>query len=170
MPIVYLGLGSNVGDRASNLRKALDLLTSAVAVDRVSSVWETEPWGVRDQPWFLNVVCRGETDLEPHPLLDLIKKIERQLGRQRTVRYGPRTIDVDILLYGRRIIRDPDLEVPHPRLAERAFVLAPLAEVAPDVVHPVTGKRVDEMVAELESTDVVRKLTDVSLASGSGTS
>jgi 2-amino-4-hydroxy-6-hydroxymethyldihydropteridine diphosphokinase len=160
MPTVYLSLGSNIGDRVKNLGRALELLEDAVQIQRVSSVWETEPWGLSDQPWFLNIVCRGETDLSPHQLIGLIEKIERQLGRRRTIRYGPRTIDIDILLYNERIVRDPGLEIPHPRLAERAFVLFPLSEVAPDAIHPATGKSVDEMLAELDNAEVVRKLTD----------
>lgn len=163
MPTVFLSLGSNIDDRVKNLRSALDLLEDAVQIERVSSVWETEPWGLNDQPWFLNIVCRGETDFSPHELLGLIKKIERKLGRRRTVRYGPRTIDIDILLYNERIVRDPDLEIPHPRLAERAFVLYPLSEVAPEATHPVTGKSVDAMMAELDNAEVARKLTDVPL-------
>jgi 2-amino-4-hydroxy-6-hydroxymethyldihydropteridine diphosphokinase len=163
MAVVYLSLGSNLGDRVANLRRALHLLAGDVEIDGVSSVWETEPWGLKDQPWFLNIVCRGDTNLSPHQLLTLIKEIERQLGRQPTIRYGPRTIDIDILLYDRRVIRDPELQIPHPRLAARAFVLYPLREIAPAVIHPVTGKSATDMVAELENMEEVRKVPNVLL-------
>ncbi|MBS1251352.1 MAG: Bifunctional folate synthesis protein [Anaerolineales bacterium] len=157
MPTVYLGLGSNQGDRLENIKKALRMLESQVNVQSVSSVYETEPWGVKDQPWFLNIACSAEGDLAPHALLDFLKDIERRLGRQQAVRYGPRRIDIDILFYEDQIVRHPELQIPHPQLGERAFVLRPLAEIAPGLQHPETGKPVRAMLAELEDTEVARK-------------
>lgn len=159
MSTVYLGLGSNLGDRLPNIKKALRMLESQIDVQNVSSVYETEPWGLKDQPWFLNVVCSGETDLPPHDLLDFVKGIEQRIGRQQTVRYGPRPIDIDILFYNDRIIQHPELQIPHPRLAERSFVLAPLAEIAPALEHPETRKTAREMLAELEDPGVVRQVS-----------
>lgn len=157
MPTVYLSLGSNLDDRLANIKKALRMLESQVDVQSVSSVYETEPWGLNSQPWFLNVVCVGETELAPRALLDSVKGIEQRLGRRQTVRYGPRRIDIDILFYGDRIIHNPGLHIPHPRLSDRAFVLVPLAEIAPGLEHPATGKTVSAMLAELEEAEAVRK-------------
>jgi 2-amino-4-hydroxy-6-hydroxymethyldihydropteridine diphosphokinase len=145
--IVYLGLGSNVGERERNLRDALDLLAEPrLRVLRVSSFYETAPLEVRDQPWFLNAVAEVETDLFPKQLLARIQKIEQQLGRKRVRPKGPRTVDIDILLYGATVIDTEELQVPHPRLAERRFVLEPLAELAPELRHPVTRRTVTEML------------------------
>lgn len=157
MPTIYLGLGSNVGDRLSNIKKALRMLESQVDVQSVSSVYETEPWGLKDQPWFLNVVCAAETEMAPEELLGFLKDVEQRMGRQETVRYGPRRIDIDILLYNAHVIRRPELTIPHPRLAERAFVLVPLAEIAPSLEHPETGRTVKEMLAGLHDAEAVRK-------------
>ena len=142
---VYLGLGSNLNDREENLRRAVDLLGCAVEMERTSSIYETEPWGWVDQPWFLNCVCAGSTLLEPLELLRAVKEVERSVGREPTFPNGPRVVDVDILFYGRDVVRAPELEIPHTRLAERAFVLVPLEEIAADYVHPV----IDVTVAEL---------------------
>lgn len=157
MSIIYLSLGSNLGDRLATIKKALRMLESRVDVRSVSSVYETEPWGLKNQPLFLNLVCSGQTDLTPDALLDFVKGIEQQLGRQPAVRYGPRSIDIDILFYDRRTFRSSKLEIPHPRLADRAFVLYPLADIAPDLEHPVTGKTVCAMLAELEEQESVRR-------------
>ena len=144
----YLGLGSNVGDRELHLRRALDRLsTPGLRILRVSPIYETEPVDYANQRWFLNLVVEAETSLFPVQLLAHISRIERGLGRVRTVPKGPRTIDIDILLYGQRVVRSARLEIPHPRLAERRFVLAPLADLAPDLRHPVTGLAVREMLA-----------------------
>lgn len=156
MARVILGLGSNLGDRLSNLRRALVELSQVIEVETVSSLYETEPVGFCDQPWFFNAVCIGTTDSEPMTLLARIKEIERKLGRRPSVRYGPRSIDVDILFYDDRIIATSELQVPHPRLAERAFVLVPLTEVAPQLVHPVIGRTMSETLAGLERTERVR--------------
>ena len=147
MKLVYLSLGSNIGDREANLRAAIDRLPPAgLRVARVSPVYETEPVGYRDQRWFLNLVVEAETGLAPMQMLARIGKIERALGRVHTVAKGPRTIDIDILLYGDAVVRSATLEIPHPRMAERRFVLAPLADLEPGLRHPVTHRTVREML------------------------
>ena len=144
---IYLSLGSNLGDREANLRAAIERLAPLdVRVLRTSPVYETEPVDYTAQRWFLNLVVEAETGLFPMQLLARIGKIERALGRIRTVAKGPRTIDIDILLYGRAVVRSARLEIPHPRMAERRFVLAPLADLAPGLRHPVTHKTVREML------------------------
>jgi len=155
--VVYLGLGSNLGNRQDNLDRALDLLSQRLRVEKVSSVYETEPVGSINQPRFLNLACRAYTRLTPVKLLTLAKGIERKLGRTSKGSNAPRPIDIDILFYGERIVETPELVIPHPRLSERAFVLIPLAEVAPDVVHPVNGKTVKELLAEVRETQGVFK-------------
>lgn len=134
----YIGLGSNIGDREVNIRRALDLLGehSGIIVAGVSSLYETAPVGYVDQPDFINAVAILETDLSPHELLAVLLKVEEQMGRVRTIRWGPRVIDIDILLYGDVQVEENDLQVPHPRMMERRFVLEPLAEIAPDLVLP----------------------------------
>ncbi|HEY1343056.1 MAG TPA: 2-amino-4-hydroxy-6-hydroxymethyldihydropteridine diphosphokinase [Bryobacteraceae bacterium] len=147
MKTAYLSLGSNVGDREANLRAALERLEAPdLHVKRVSPLYETEPVEYTDQRWFLNLAAEVETDLFPMQLLARIGKIERALGRVRTVPKGPRTIDIDILLYGRAMVNSKTLEIPHPRIAERRFVLVPLADLAPDLRHPVTHKSVRQML------------------------
>lgn len=150
--IAYIGLGSNLGDREENLRRALEMMDGlpGTRVLRVSSLYRTEPVGVTDQPEFLNLAVELETELEPKALLISLQKIEDDLGRVRQVRWGSRTIDLDIIYYGDRIVEEPKLEVPHPRANQRAFVLEPLAEIAPDLVDPVTGRSVKEMLEELD--------------------
>jgi GTP cyclohydrolase-4 len=133
---VYIAVGSNLGDRRSNLLEAIRQLRQKVSVERLSSVYETEPAYVTDQPRFLNMVLQGRTDLSPRELLEFLKGIERRMGRIGGERYGPRPIDLDILLYGDLRVDEPDLTIPHPRLTERAFVLVPLAEIAPNLVPP----------------------------------
>ncbi|MGA3097434.1 MAG: 2-amino-4-hydroxy-6-hydroxymethyldihydropteridine diphosphokinase [Bryobacteraceae bacterium] len=148
MKIAYLGLGSNVGDREANLRAAIERLGAPdLRVLRVSPVYETEPVDCTEQRWFLNLVVEAETSLFPMQLLARAARIERGLGRIRTVPKGPRTIDIDILLYGKAVIRSEALEVPHPRMDERRFVLAPLADLAPDLRHPIAHRTVSEMLA-----------------------
>jgi 2-amino-4-hydroxy-6-hydroxymethyldihydropteridine diphosphokinase len=144
---VYLSLGSNLGDRERNIEQAVELLAAAgLCVLRRSPVYETEPQDIRDQPWFLNVVIEAETEVFPKQLLARLQNIERQLGRKRIKPKGPRIIDIDILLYGDSVIETDELVVPHPRLAERRFVLEPLAALAPDLRHPVTRRTVREML------------------------
>src|SRR5215471_14473951 len=157
MKTAYLGLGSNIGDREQNLREALAKLAAPdLRVARLSSVYETEPVGFAAQRWFLNLVVEIETDLFPMQLLSRTAKIEQALGRARTVKNGPRTLDIDILLYGRAVVRSAKLEIPHPRMAERRFVLAPLADLAPELRHPVTHRTVREML-DAAAGQVVRR-------------
>lgn len=158
MKTAYLGLGSNIGDREHNLKEALARLAAPdLRVARLSSVYETEPMGFSAQRWFLNLVVEIETELFPLQLLSRIAKIEQALGRARTVKNGPRTLDIDILLYGRAVVRSAQLEIPHPRMAERRFVLAPLAELAPELRHPVTHQSIRAML-EAAPPVGVRKL------------
>jgi 2-amino-4-hydroxy-6-hydroxymethyldihydropteridine diphosphokinase len=146
----FLSLGSNLGDRAALLNEALSRLESAgVRVARRSSIHETEPQDYLDQPNFLNMAVEVETDLTPQQLLSAIQKIETELGRQRTIPKGPRTIDIDILFYANQVIATPELEIPHPRLTARRFVLDPLSEIAPNLRHPVTGQSIREAKASL---------------------
>ncbi len=146
----YLGLGSNLGQREENLRQAVAHIGPVMAVAAVSPVYETPPWGVTEQPDFLNICLAGETSLSPRALLTALKAIETRMGRQPTYRWGPRLIDIDLLFYGDWVIADADLIIPHPHLAERAFVLAPQADIAPDFVHPQSHKTVSAMLAELD--------------------
>lgn len=144
--LAYVGLGSNLGDRRAILASALD----ALGPRRVSRILETEPWGRAEQPPFLNAVAELDTDLEPEPLLARLMDVEALHGRLRTERWGPRTLDLDLLLYGDRAISVPGLAVPHPRMAERRFVLDGLADLAPDLRVPGTGRTVRELLARLE--------------------
>ncbi len=153
--MVYLGLGSNLGNRQDNLDKALDLLSPRLRVEQVSSIYDTEPVGNIDQPRFLNLVCKVYTSLAPKELLSLAKGIELKLGRVSGKANDARPIDIDILFYGDRVIETPGLVIPHPRLVERAFVLIPLAEIAPDLVHPVSGNTVRELLQRLTETQGV---------------
>jgi 2-amino-4-hydroxy-6-hydroxymethyldihydropteridine diphosphokinase len=144
---VYLGLGANVGDREALLKSALDKLQSPkLRMLRASRLYETEPIGLREQAWFLNLAAEFECDLFPTQLLQRCQRVERELGRKRTVLNGPRTIDIDILLFGSAVIKTADLEIPHPRFRERRFVLAPLAELNPTLRDPVTGRTIAEML------------------------
>lgn len=136
MPTIYLSLGSNLGDREANLRAAIDRLARvSIRVTKVSSIFETEPVDYLDQPWFLNCVVEAETDLQPLALLQALRSIESQLASKKEFAKGPRKIDLDILLYAEETIATPELQVPHPRMLERRFVLTPLAEIAPDLQH-----------------------------------
>jgi 2-amino-4-hydroxy-6-hydroxymethyldihydropteridine diphosphokinase len=154
---VYLSLGSNVGDREAHLREAIERLEAAdIRILRCSAIFETEPQDVKEQGWFLNAVVEVETELFPMQLLARAQKIERDLGRQRLKQGGPRTIDIDILLYGSVVIRTPQLEIPHPRMTARRFVLEPLAQLAPDLVHPVTGQAVSAMLAQIQGQPVLQ--------------
>jgi len=159
--IAYLSLGANLGDRAGQIAQALALLEeSGVRVLRRSALYETEPMDAPPQPWFLNCVLEVETELLPLGLLRVVQRIERQLGRQRHLEAAggsPRTIDIDIIFFGEHIVRHPELTIPHPRLAERRFVLEPLRELAPELRHPITRKTAAEMLAELTDTAQVRR-------------
>lgn len=151
---VYLALGANLGDRAANLRAAVAALPPAVKVLALSPIYETPPWGLVEQPPFLNQVLRGETSLNPLDLLVYLKEIERRLGRQKTVRYGPRTIDLDILFYDLETVETPELTIPHPRLPERAFVLVPLADLDPDLRHPGLGVSVRKLLEQVDRSAI----------------
>ena len=154
---VYLSLGSNLGDRRANLKKALRLLSEGVEIVKVSSVYDTDPVGVGKQPRFLNLMCRVNTDIGPMQLLSFVKGIESNRGRDLSLRDTPRIIDIDIIFHGDIIIESPELVIPHPRMRERAFVLVPFAEIAPEVVHPVTGERIGDLAARVEGRDGVVK-------------
>ncbi len=158
MKLVYIALGSNLGDRVENLRQAREqIYAEDLRPLRASSIYETAPRDVEDQPWFLNQVIECETDLFPRQLLARLQKIERAMGRKRRMAKGPREIDLDILLYGDAVVKAPELEIPHPRLTERRFVLEPLAELAPDKKHPGTRRTVREMLTGV-ANQVVKKL------------
>jgi GTP cyclohydrolase-4 len=157
MVTAYLSLGSNLGDRKQNLAQALELLSKHLKVEQISSIYETEPVGYEQQPLFLNAVCRISTKLNPERLLRLAKKIEAELGRTPSFPNAPRPIDIDILIYGDKVFSDTELTMPHPRLAERAFVLVPLAEIAPDLVHLENEKTIKELLGNLGNTTGVRK-------------
>ena len=155
--LVYLSLGSNIGDREAHLRDAIARLAAEGRVVAVSSFYETEPVEVTDQAWFLNCAVALETTDTPEQLMAALLKIERDMGRQRVQRKGPRTIDLDILLFGDAIIDSPDLTIPHRAMHERRFVLAPLAEIAREVCHPILKKKIRELLDALPAGQEVRK-------------
>jgi 2-amino-4-hydroxy-6-hydroxymethyldihydropteridine diphosphokinase len=158
MTTVYLSLGSNIGDREKNIARAIEALTArGVRVTCNSSLYETEPLEIRDQPWFLNSAIEAETELTRAQLMAMLLEIEREMGRERRVPKGPRLIDMDILLYGSDVIREAGLEIPHPRMAERKFVLVPLAEVAGEVNHPVSMMTIAEMLEATADRSEVKK-------------
>lgn len=155
MAVVYLALGVNLGDRAANLAEARSRLAERVYITKVSRVYETAPWGILDQPDFLNQAVQGETDLDPFELLTFVKRIERDMGRDPTaIRYGPRPIDIDILFYDDLELATDALVIPHPELAHRAFVLAPLADIAPDLHIPATNCTVAERLTQVDLSGV----------------
>ncbi len=157
--IVYVGLGSNVGDREAMLRAALEQLAAMPATDlaKVSAFYETEPVGRTDQPWFLNAVARIDTDLTPGQVVWNLQRIERALGRVRRERWGPRTIDLDLLLADDLVLEEPGLILPHPELLNRAFALVPLVELEPTLVHPVSGETLLQHLARLGTVQTVHR-------------
>jgi 2-amino-4-hydroxy-6-hydroxymethyldihydropteridine diphosphokinase len=154
MSIVYLALGTNLGDRPANLRAAMEALSPEIKVLAESKVYETPPWGYETQPAFLNMAVKCETALEPESLLKRLKQLEVQLGREQSFRWAPRLIDIDILFYNDLILESESLTIPHPRLHERAFVLVPLADIAPDFIHPVLKKTIKELLAGVNMDDI----------------
>ena len=154
MPLAYIGIGSNLGDREFNCKQAIGLLRQkGITVRKESSLYETTPWGVRDQPLFLNMAIEIETDLKPFELLRTLKDIENEMGREETFLWGPRIIDLDILLYDNNIVDEKGLRIPHPHMQDREFVLRPLCEIAGDVIHPSLLLSIEELLQRLKSTE-----------------
>ena len=156
----YLGFGTNLGDRKKNLGQAINALNDRpdLTILRTSGIYETAPWGLTDQPDFLNIVAEFETSILPDELLERVKRLEQGMGREAGPRFGPRLIDIDILLLGDLVVEEPGLKVPHASLHERAFVLVPLAELAPDAVHPVLGKTIADLAGQVDGLDGVKPL------------
>jgi len=154
--VVYLGLGSNLGDKVNNCLRALEDLSSSGQnyIQAISSLYKTKPIGYREQDWFINCVAEVITHLSPRSLLQLLHGIEERMGRRKTFQWGPRVIDLDILLYGAEVIEERGLVIPHPRLHKRGFVLIPLAELAPDLIHPILKKTVKELLEGVEERGV----------------
>jgi 2-amino-4-hydroxy-6-hydroxymethyldihydropteridine diphosphokinase len=161
MTTVYIGLGTNIGEREENLRAALQHLPDVgVHIRRVSSVYETEPLDYLDQDWFLNAALEGATELDALDLLRALRVIESQMGSRKTIPKGPRLIDLDVLLYGNETLDTPELQVPHPRMLERRFVLVPLAEIAPTLRHPAWPAGVTQLLAVTRDRSAVKKFRD----------
>lgn len=158
MPTIRLAVGSNLGDRVFHLRSAVGRLAPLVRVERLSAVYESAPMYVTDQPPFLNMALAGTTELAPRDLLVLLKGLESALGRAPGTRFGPRCIDLDILFYDDAVIDLPDLVIPHPRLAERAFVLKPLTDIDAGLHHPVLKRTIGELMAAVGGTDTIRRI------------
>lgn len=158
MTHAYIGFGSNIGDRFAHTDLALRQLLQrdGISLIQVSSLYETEPVGYIEQDWFLNGVVAVATDLLPHQLLNQLKQIEKRVGRRHRIRWGPREIDLDLLIYSQCLINTPDLVVPHPQMHRRSFVLAPFAEIAPDVIHPILRQRIDKLLAAITDQNVVK--------------
>jgi len=157
MTVVFLGLGSNIGEKEDNIRKALRLLSEVGQVKKTSSLYLTEPVGIAEQDWFLNCAVQIETDMGPQKLLPALKTIERKLGRIKTVKNGPRTIDIDILFYGDRIVKTKHLVIPHPLLQHRLFVLQPMMDLAPSYVHPLLKKSIQDLYTNHPKSQIVQR-------------
>jgi 2-amino-4-hydroxy-6-hydroxymethyldihydropteridine diphosphokinase len=160
MSLAYVSFGSNLRNRLQNIKRGLQLVSRnrSITITKKSSLYETEPVGYENQGWFLNGVIEIETNVSPHKLLSLLKKVERIMGRKRRIRWGPREIDLDILLYNQRCIDTPGLIIPHPRMHERGFVLVPLVEIAPQVIHPIFKKSAQQLLAELADKKEIKFL------------
>jgi 2-amino-4-hydroxy-6-hydroxymethyldihydropteridine diphosphokinase len=153
---VFISIGSNIGDRAVNIRNAIKALERVGKVLAVSSLYETEPVEFTDQPWFLNCAVQWETELDPHELIGGLLAIEQEMGRYRQQKKGPRNIDLDILLYGDLVLNDATLTIPHPAMHQRRFVLEPLAEIAPEIIHPVLRRTIHELLNALPQGQQVK--------------
>jgi len=152
----FISIGSNLGDRSANCTRARRLLEAAgIRVVACSRQYRTEPWGFTDQPWFLNMAVKVESQLRPRELLEELKHIEREMGREKGRRWGPRVIDLDILLYGSEVVDEPDLHIPHPLMHEREFALRPLCEISPDAMHPLLKKTVKALLQDLRREQTV---------------
>ena len=158
--LVYIGVGSNLGDKVGNCRRAIEAIVSdgRNRIVQCSPLYQTEPVGKKDQDWFVNGVFAMETSMEPGDLLDFLLTAEKRMGRVRRERWGPRVIDLDILIFGQRVIDEGGFQIPHPRLHERGFVLTPLRDIAPDLVHPLLGKTISQILAELPGEEKVLPL------------
>lgn len=163
MGTIYLGLGSNVGDRKVNLRRALKLFSPRVKVEARSPLYDTDPMYLTDQPRYYNMVVRAKTELTPPKLLSYVRGIETEMGRAGKTHNRPRVIDIDILFYDDLVVATPDLEIPHPRIAERAFVLAPLVDIAPKLIHPTLKKSVKELLAQITDWQDLAKRTTIKI-------
>lgn len=168
MTVAYIGLGANLGDRLSNINRALGLLSAHVKIIRASSVYETEPEGFKEQPDFLNCVVKAGARLDAGALLEVLKGLEKQLGRAGSCEGGPRVIDADLLFYGREVIERPGLVVPHPRIPQRLFVLLPMGEIAPGFIHPVLHKTISRLLNESGSRSRVIKSAAAGLSLAGG--
>jgi 2-amino-4-hydroxy-6-hydroxymethyldihydropteridine diphosphokinase len=157
---IYLSLGSNLGDREAHLRAALHALGGALNIRQVSSLFLTDPVGVTHQPEFANLALEADTSLEPLELLREVKRVEHEVGRRPTFRWGPRVVDIDILLYDDLVLETPELTIPHREMTRRAFVLLPLAEIAPQVVHPIERRTISDLAADFDGSDGVRPTGD----------
>lgn len=154
MAQICISLGSNIGDRENFIKSAIELLKMKVEIQKISSLYETAPWGKTKQPNFLNICLLGETDLKPAELLEFIHETETHVGRTPSFKWGPREIDIDILFYDHQIINTEGLTIPHPHLAERAFVLVPLADIVPKYKHPVLKKTIHQLADEIDTTGI----------------
>ena len=152
--IIYLSLGSNLGDREANLESVFEELPPEIEVMLRSSIYETEPWGFKDQPDFLNMILQGKTELTPRELLAYLKKIEKKIGRKPSFIYGPRLVDIDILFYGKKVVDEVQLTIPHKKIPERAFVLVPLMEIAPDLEYPDSDQTISDLASSIDTSGV----------------
>lgn len=155
MKTTYIALGTNLGDRPANLRSAIASFSPKLRVIQETTIYETPPWGYTDQPAFLNMVVKAETELEPYALLSYLKEKEKNLGRVKNFKNGPRQIDLDILFYDNLILEEEELTIPHPRLHERAFVLVPLAEIAPEFEHFLLKKKISTLLQDVDISEII---------------